>query len=419
MKKMKMNKMLLPMKKNSFLIALLIVCTAFGQNYKGTLSTIETDGLHKMMLSTDVRAASNDNFNFLRIKDSQAQEVPYVLLHSTSNRFSKFIPVKIQSKKRIKKKVTRIVIENKEKKKLENITLKIANTNIEKYYDVYGSNNGKDWFGLVEDNRLSFYNEKNSTVLEKTIGFPLNNYEFIRIDFNDKYSLPINVLEAGFYKSEVFSQEPIQIKDYTLTTTTLKDKKVTQLKFTANKAHKIDLISFDINTEFFLRNTKITVNRTRKYKKQIETYTTTLDTFILNSKNKNTFYVGNLNEKEFVIEIANKDNPALIIENIQLLQKPVCIVANLKKDKSYEMHLDTLLTKPSYDLGNFISNKTKNIKEATITSFSEIKRKQEASTTEKSFWQTTAFMWGCIILGAALVVYFAISLLKDIDSEKK
>jgi len=417
--KKKINTMIPPMKKNSFLITFLIVCSAFSQNHKGTLSSIETDGLHKMMLSPNVRAASNDNFNFLRIRDSQAQEVPYVLLHSTSKKFSKFVPITITSKKRIKDSVTRITIQNEKKERLENITLRIANTKIVKNYDVYGSNNSTEWFGLIANKKLSYTNELDKTVLEKTIDFPLNDYPFLRIDFNDKYSLPINILEAGIYKSEVFTQEPVQISDYTLENNTLKDKKVTRLKFNAKDAHKIDLISFKISTEFFLRNVKIITTKTRTIKKQIESYEVTHQSFKLNSKNKNTFYLGNLNEKEFIVEIDNQDNPPLIIESVQLLQKPICIIANLKQKESYELQLDTLLKRPSYDLGNFISNKTGNIKEAILTNFSKIKNKEQNISEEKSFWQTNAFMWICIVLGGILVVYFALSLLKDIDKENQ
>lgn len=403
----------------SFLITLLIVCKTYSQTHKGAVSAIEEDGLHKIMLSSNVRAASTNNFNFLRIKNKNNDEVPYVLLSATDKTFSEFSPVEIASKKSIKDSVTSILIENKKGKQQDNITLKIANTKIIKSYTVYGSDNNKDWFGLIANKRLSYINKTNTTVLEKTIYFPLNDYKFLRIDFNDKYSLPINILEAGVYKSKFFTQEAVEVSDFTEEIKTIKEKKITQLKFTAKDAHKIDVISFDIATDFFLRKVKVIVTRTRNIKKRVETYDQVLDYFELNSKNRNTFNFSNLNVNEFRIEIDNQDNPPLKIEKVQFFQKPVHLIANLKAQEAYEVVVDTNLVKPSYDLGNFISNTTENIKKAFITKFTKLDAKNENATEEKMFWETKTFMWACIVLGGFFVVYFALGLLKDIDSEKK
>ncbi len=402
----------------SFLITLLIACKTFSQSYKGTIEKVQENGLHKIMLPLNIRAASTDNFNFLRIKNNKQQEVPYVLLYATDKTFSEFVPVEIASKNSIKDSVTSILIENKNAKKQDNITLKIANTKIIKSYTVYGSDNKKDWFGLIANKRLSYANKMNTTVLEKTIYFPLNDYKFLRIDFNDKYSLPINILEAGVYKSKFFTQEAVEVSDFTQEIRTIKEKKITQLKFTAKDAHKIDVISFDIATDFFLRKAKVIVTRTRNIKKRVETYDQVLDYFELNSKNINTFNFGNLNVKQFIIEIENQDNPPLNIEKVQFFQKPVHLIANLKAQEAYEVVVDTNLVKPSYDLGNFISNTTENIKKAFITEFTKLEAKNEKTTEEKMFWETKTFMWACIVLGGFFVVYFALSLLKDIDSEK-
>ena len=402
----------------SFLITLLIVCKTFSQSYKGTIEKVQENGLHKIMLPLNIRAASSDNFSFLRIKNNKQQEVPYVLLYATDKTFSEFVPVEIASKNSIKDSVTSILIENKNAKKQDNITLKIANTKIIKSYTVYGSDNKKDWFGLIANKRLSYVNKMNTTVLEKTIYFPLNDYKFLRIDFNDKYSLPINILEAGVYKSKFFTQEAVEVSDFTQEIKTIKEKKITQLKFTAKDAHKIDVISFDIATDFFLRKAKVIVTRTRNIKKRVETYDQVLDYFELNSKNINTFNFGNLNVKEFIIEIENQDNPPLNIEKVHFFQKPVHLIANLKAEEAYEVVVDTNLVKPSYDLGNFISNTTENIKKAFITKFTKLEAKNEKTTEEKMFWETKTFMWACIVLGGFFVVYFALSLLKDIDSEK-
>lgn len=421
---MKPPKIKIQMMKYSLLITFFVSLTTFAQNYTGSIHPINENGLHKIMLPIKVRSAVTENYNFLRIKDSLKNDFPYVLIYNNDKKFSTFEQLKIASKNVINDSVTSIVIENKSAEKLAKFTLKIANTKIRKSYNIYGSDNGSDWFGLISNRILSPKNAPKKTAsgkifLEQTIHFPLNTYPFLRINFDDKNSLPINILEAGIYKSKIFTQNAIQINQYKQEAVSIeKKKKVTQLKFTAKNSHKINSISFKIDSDFFLRNAKILVKRERKIKKRVETYTETIASFQLNSKNKNSFTFNNLNEKEFIIEIENKDNPALAIENIQLFQKPIYLIANLKKATNYKIIVDATLKKPSYDLGNFISSTTKNITETNITSFSKNKSKA-VSPKNIPFWQTTIFMWICILLASLGIIYFAFKLIKDIDSQEK
>jgi hypothetical protein len=104
------------MKKYSFLIFFFIGLTCFSQNYKGALNPIEKNGLYKIMLTSEIRAASKNNFNFIRIKDSLNQEIPYVLKDYSDRLFSTFLPIKIVSNKGIKDSITAVLNEKKTNK---------------------------------------------------------------------------------------------------------------------------------------------------------------------------------------------------------------------------------------------------------------------------------------------------------------
>ncbi|QXP64429.1 hypothetical protein [Polaribacter sp. HaHaR_3_91] len=407
------------MKKYSFLIVFFIGLTCFSQNYKGSLNSVEKDGLHKIMLTPEVRSASKNNFNFIRIKDSANKEVPYVLKYHSDQLFSTFSPIKIVSKKRIKDSITAVIIENKTTEKLTNLFLQVANTDISKKYNLFGSNDAKTWFGITSNNSLNFNNVANKSFVEKRIDFPTNTYQFLKIAFNDKNSLPINILGIGKYINNYFSETPITLTDFSQKITLLKDRKVTQIKFTSNNSHEINSISFDINTAFYQRNAKLIINKERKIKKKIETYQQVVSNFQLSSKIENTFFLNNLNEKEFIIEIENKDNPSLEITNITLLQKPVYIISDLKKKEQYQLIIDTTFSKPSYDLGNFISEKTSIIEEeVSVNNFIKTKA-TPVIIKEKPFWETAVFMWVCIIFVGVLITYFALDLLKDVKHQEK
>ena len=398
------------------LISFLATFVGFGQDYSGNFENINQDGLHSFMLQKEVRSAANENFNLLRILDSNKNEVPYVLVYDTDKISSVYKSIPLFSKQVLKDSIASLIIENKTKKIQSQLTFRIANTSISKSYTVYGSNDNKEWFGLVTNQYLSGLNSATKTVVESTINFPLNRYQFLRIELNDKNSLPINVLDVGVYESKFFTQKPIEINEFERENKSIKKQKTTRLKFTNDIAHKIDVISFDIENDFFLREARILVKKKRKVKKREETYEEVITQFQLNSKKENTFELRNLNENEFWIEIENQDNPELKITDVKLFQNPIYLVSNLKKNEKYELIIDETLQKPSYDLGNFISDKTNTIDEVSLTSFSKLKIEKD-KIQEKSFWQTPLFMWICIGLGGVIVVFFALGLLKDIKEK--
>ena len=406
------------MKKYSFIIFFFIGLTCFSQNYKGTLNPIEKNGLHKIILTSEIRAASKNNFNFIRIKDSLNQETPYVLKDYSDRFFSTFLPIKIVSNKRIKDSITAVLIENKTRKKQASLILKIANTAISKRYDLFGSNDGKKWFGIRSNKILNLNNYDDKITIEKRINFPVNAYQFLKISFNDKNSLPINILGVGVYKNRFFSEEPIALKKFSQEIIQLEDRKVTQIKFTANNKHKINSISFDITTPFFLRNAKLILQRKHTIKKRVKEYEEVVSSFQLSSKKENTFNLNNFNEKEFIIEIKNEDNPSLAIKRLELLQKPIYIISNFKKNQQYQLIIDTTFSKPSYDLGNFISENTLNMEEAAVKYLTKVKR-GVIIIKKKPFWETPFFMWICIIFASFLIIYFALDLLKDLKNKEK
>ncbi len=413
---MKHQNMTKTLKAYSFIIifAFLNGFSSYSQTHRGQINTIKYNGLHKITLPHQVRAAVKDNFNFLRIEDSLFNEVPYALIRNTNTVAANFNAIKIISKKVIKDSVTSLILDNKTTPIQDHITLEIANTKGYKIYTILGSNDRKNWFGLVANKRLSNLNASKKTSVEKTIAVPLNTYNFLRLDLNDKKSLPIQVLKVGIYQNKFFTQKPIQLHNFTQTIRNNKEKKTTKIQFSATHAHKIDALTFKINTSYFLRKAKLLVTKKRVIKKRVEFYDKVLYQFELNSNHANTFNLEGINENEFSIEIENNDNPPLNIETIRVFQKPIHLIADLKNNTKYTIYVDTTLTKPKYDIVNFISNKIEHLEDASISNFTPVKVESNTTTTTY-FWQTKLFMWSCIVLGSMFVVYFSLKLIKDIN----
>lgn len=404
------------MKSNiSIFIGFFVLHMGFAQSHKGSINTVNESGLHKLVLSPEIRSASKENTGYFRILDANNREVPYVVLDSENKQFSLFSPFIIHSKEVIKDSITAIVIDNTSKLLLDRLTLKIANTAVNKQYDISGSNDQKQWFGLVSNASLSQLNNPDSTFVEKTIAFPSNQYAYLRIDFKDKKSLPINVLEVGLYNSKLQWQQPTVLTEFNYKISEDSKRKVTEIAFTAANAYQIDAIAFSIKTPSYLRNTKLLIKKTQTIKKKHITYDDVYESFQLNSTQNSTVNLINFSQKQFIVEIENQDNQPLEIDAIKLLQNPLYVVANLKAEQNYHIVVDSTYSKPSYDLVNFIPASTSDIPEASITNFTQVNQITKPAA-EKAFWQTNAFMWGCIVIGIAVIGYFAMGLLKDMKA---
>ena len=127
----------------------------------------------------------------------------------------------------------------------------------------------------------------------------------------------------------------------------------------------------------------------------------------------------NIYEKDFYIEIENQDNQPLKINEIKFFQIPVSVIADLKTGENYTIKTgnpDAIA--PVYDLEYFKNSITVELPETKI---SEIIMPKIGSNViqEKPFWEQSWFMWICISLGGIAVLYFSMSLLKDLNKTEK
>lgn len=406
-----------PLMKNKFAFLLIFIAfQGFAQNYTGTLSAINQDGLHLILLNPEVRSATNSNTNFFRILDENRNEVAFVNYKPKNENKLDFIELPIVLKRILNDSLTSIQVENKSERSLNSLVVVIANTSVVKNYNVSGSNDGENWFGLVQNQQLSNLNSEKEKQVEKTISFPLNNYSFLRIDFSDKKSLPINVMKVGVYQSEINYVNQLEIIGFTQKIISNKEKKKTQINIQFQSPQVISKINFDIRSDLYFRNTRILVNKSRKIKKRTENYQEEISSFVLNSKTNDQFILDDFFEKEFIIEIDNQDNQPLEINKISFFQLPEYVLSNLKSTENYEVIVDTTFSKPNYDLQNFEFDNSKELNVLMIENFKK-STPEKVQSQEQKFWQTKWFLWVCIVIGGLAVSYFAFGLLKDMKEK--
>lgn len=408
------------MKYNKFILLLFLANLTIAQNSTtAKIKTVVQNGLHKIVLPPVIRSSSKQDLSNFRIFDAKENEVPYFLIQNknktVTNNFSEY---KIISKTVIPKKSTTIVIENPSVQNYNQLSLFIANSNVIKSYSISGSDNQKNWFGLSNSQELFDLNNNMETHVVKTIFFPLCSYHFLKIDLDDKKTLPINIMKAGIFKNVVKNNSLLEIPPKSLSITQLPSKKETLIHVVFDAPQIINQITFDISKpNFYERNTTIYKNTARKIKHKTETYPTTITNFELNSNTKNTFNIPEIFEKEFFIKVENQDNQPLTITEVKCKQIPISIIADINANEEYTIKTGNPdLNTPQYDLSNFKNNISNNLPE---TSIYEIKKiiATENIISNKSFWQQAWFMWICIIFGGITILYFTTSLIKDMKSQ--
>ncbi len=380
------------------------------------LEKVTKNGLHKIILPTAIRSISKEDLSDFRILDSKGNEVPYFYknnIESTST--SNYIEYKIISEVIIPKKQTTIIFENPEKS-ISSLLLSIANYDGEKTYNLLGSNDQKQWYGLSNNSILSELSAPEDLNVVKTISFPLNNYKYLKIELDDKKSLPISIQRIGNDNSKTKYTDLLQVDYANKEISELKSEKKTRIHILFENSQFLNQVRFQIaEPKLFKRNVRIYKLETRKVKHKFETFESEITTFELNSDSQNAFNLSTINEKDFYIEIENQDNQPLKIQAIQFFQIPVSIIADLKTNENYSIKTgNPEAISPVYDIENFKNSITTELPLAKISEI--VMPKLSANIAqEKPFWEQSWFMWVCISIGAIAVLYFTSSLLKDLN----
>ena len=148
--------------------------------------------------------------------------MPYVVLNAENTLKTSYLPFDFKSVNSIQDSATSIIIENKNRLKIHHLTFKIANTKIKKTYSISGSNDQNEWFGLATNQLFLGLNEAEKTTVEQNFSFPINEYPFLKFEFNNKNSLPLQILDVGLYNNSYADAPSVEITDFKIKNSTLK-----------------------------------------------------------------------------------------------------------------------------------------------------------------------------------------------------
>ena len=408
------------MKINNFFILLFLTNLSFGQfQVTGKIQDVTKNGFHQIVLSPEIRSYSKQDLSDIRIFNSKGNEVPYFIQNNSEALLHTFEEYTIVSKSVVAKKSTSIIIAIPSNQNNNQLSLFIANADGEKNYSISGSNDLKEWFGISNSKVLYDLNSTTEASVIKTISYPLSTYQYLKIDFDDRKTLPLNILKVGNFNSQIQKNTWLEIKPKKTSTTEDRSEKETLIHVTFDRPQIINQIVFEISKPTYYSRKAIIYKKVKQQKNRKSViYDEEIITFELNSNTKNSFTIPEIFEEEFFIKIENKDNQPLAISTIKYNQKPISIITDLSANEKYTIKAgDRNLTEPQYDLSDFKNNIQNNLHQTAIYDvkpIAEIKTKSK----EKSIWQKPWFMWTCILLGAVTILYFSVSLINDLKRKE-
>ena len=415
-----MIKINLVMKMKISFSILFVFFTVFceAQKIEGELSTIENNGLYKIKVPSIVRSYSKEDLDDFRIWDNKQQQVPYFIYKPVNETIiSNFAEFEILSQTNLKD-TSSIYIFKNPKERIEKLILLTANYNEAKSFNLQGSYNQKKWYGLVNKQQISNLSSSSNTSVYKAIEFPLCSYPFLKIVFDDKNSLPINLLKIGTANTKVVKNKPDEITVKSIDYKALPNNK-TQIHITFKQVEIIEQVTFEVSfPQYFDRAINIYSLKTRALKKKgTEVYKNEIAHFSLNSEQSTTFTIPLFTGDEFYIEIENEDNQQLEISSLKFYQNPLYIVTDLKQHELYTFSSGlTKVNKPNYDLSNFKNNILNNLAVADLKAI-KINQNEVKKVKPLSVWQQPWFLWLCIGIAGLIIVYFVLNLIKDLKND--
>ena len=398
-------------------IALILVTNSFAQqfDYTSQLKKAKETSYHQILLSPELLGKTKKELVDLRIYDTQNTEIPYFIKRGEllSTQFKEY---KILKKAYKKDAISHLVFHNPQKKKINNVSFLVRNTDVQKRARLSGSNDQKNWY-VIKNNYLLHSMKSNEKTTELNIlNFPLSNYEYFKLEIDDNWRLPINILKVGYYDTEEVKESETSFE---WNISSQKDSaKVSYIQLKSPNPLYIEKLQLSLSgSEFYLRDVRIYAKK-EKFDKKGETvsYYKQVGRFRLNSNSDNKVELKAGAYDELYLEIENQDNPPLKVERVQGSYLNYYLVAKLDTATTYELKFgNTKILAPQYDIKNFANQLPKELPQ--ISHLEIVQTKEVVEAKEESIFESPYFIWTLIGLVGIGLVLISVNMLKEMNKK--
>lgn len=400
------------------LFMLCLPCVMYGQkfDYEATIPPITESAYYKITLSPELLGKLRRGQQDLRIYDNSGNEQSYILSQESAiSKTSLFVEYKIIEKKFGKNAISYLTFHNPNKDAIDNVSFIIKNTDVQKRARLSGSDDKKNWYIIKDDYLLHAMQSTDSISELKVLNFPSSNYQYFRLEINDRRELPINILKVGYYDHQktlgvsTSFDCPIVYQEDSL--------KKSFLKLDLSELKYFEKLNFELTgAEYYSRYAQIQTKHERiNRKKKKEVFFNTIASTEFNSNSRNEINLGSQSDNEIYIEIHNKDNQPLRVTKVTASYLNQYALVKLEPQKGYRiMFGNENLRAPEYDLKNFADEVLPGATKINHNAIGSLKVTETLDDKASSIFESTYFIWGVILVVGAVLGFVSLKMIKEI-----
>lgn len=387
------------------LILGLLLCCNLQAQFKNTasLASVTKTGFYAINVTPVFSSYVKTDFSDLRIKDDSGLQAPYVVRALSSMYYDTvFTRFKIVNNSLHDSGKNIIILENiTGKKDVNAIALLVRNNLVSRTIDISGSDNGKEWYSIVDGGVLSNRFTSQADKYLDVIDLPNSSFRYFKLVIYNGSKDALNISSAGSY----FNAQYKYVTPYVLngnSSFTQKDSTDNYSYISVHDSamyHKNYLHIHFKTPLFFKRSVEVLVNG-----HVLSSFNVTVDSGFNTS-------IPLFNAAEWTLRIFNGDSPPLRVKSISTYQTKNQVVAWLDSGVVYHLEMtDSNAVTPIYDLQEFKDSIPRKVNELGYTAVTPINR--AASKADTSFF-TKAWLWPVMILILAVLVAFTWRLTKE------
>jgi hypothetical protein len=402
--------------RHSTFIALIILCSIPGYsqtknfNYKREISAIGAEGYYSLTLPQNLYQHCNNDFSDLRlytINTNDTIENPFVIRikrkHVSTRDFS--LP---EFNRSYKDKVLYVSFELPPNTGLTNIDLSFEETNFFANVNIEGSDDRKNWFSIVNDQKIFSVDNQHENYRYTRVNFPTTKYPFVRLSVKSDHELTYK--GTTFKSEEIFPGEFLPI-NLTWKTSEAKAQKQTLVDVTLREYQPISFIQLLAPTgQDFYRHclVQILTDSVKSEKGWIKNFRTVTDGYAT-SFYDNIFELNNQPGKQIRFIIDNLDNEPIQFTGVRASGPVVKLISQLKPGANYLFYGNSNIGFPRYDIQYFERKIPAAIPDLSIGDEIDISVQQ---ARKNPLFQNTMWLWAIIVAVIGVLGFFTMRMMK-------